>query len=89
MKQNKTRIQPGPPKIVFPSDKFFSIHLVGSHVGYKELKDSMKITGKMKKKMLYHNNNIRSEITLINIFSIWNDGNGRVPTIAYSEGGYI
>ena len=39
--------------------------------------------------MLNHNNNIRSDITLIYIFSIWNDGNGRADTIAYSEGGYI
>ena len=54
-----------------------------------DTKNSMKTTGKMKKEMLYHNNNIRSDIALIYIFSIWNDGNGRVATIAYSESGYI
>ena len=41
------------------------------------------------RKMLDHNSNIRSDMTQIYIFSIWNDGNGRVNTIAYSEGGYI
>ena len=87
MKQDKTRIQPRPPKIVFPSYKFFLIiHLVGPCVGYKEWQDSMKITGKMKKKCFI---NIKSDKTLIYIFSIWNDGNGRVAIIAYSEGGYI